>query len=258
MKIKFLVYFVVVYLAGTSSLHAQETLIFSTIVNSNSAKISEQVIREAYRRLGFDIEIVAMPARRALEVSNDGEVDGELHRIYGLDKRWQNLVRVPNKVNVLEATVFTKRVKFDVAGWNSIKPYVVGVRRGIQFSNRNTDGMSRQIVNSIQSLFEILKFDRVEVIVTSLVNGLSELKEAKISMIRPLSPPIEIYPLYHYLHKKNVHLLKPLTEVLRVMQQNGEIETIIEQNISRLAAHVIKTESDLEFAEALLPITPDC
>ena len=28
--------------------------------------------------------------------------------------------------------------------------------------------------------------------------------------------------------------------------------------ISRLAAHVIKTESDLEFAEALLPITPDC
>jgi CMP-N-acetylneuraminic acid synthetase len=28
--------------------------------------------------------------------------------------------------------------------------------------------------------------------------------------------------------------------------------------ISRLAAHVIKTESDLEFAEALLPITPGC
>ena len=28
--------------------------------------------------------------------------------------------------------------------------------------------------------------------------------------------------------------------------------------ISRLAAHVIKTEADLEFAEALLPITPGC
>ncbi len=234
MKIKFLVYFMVVYLAGTSSLHAQQTLIFSTIVNSNSAKISEQVIREAYRRLGFDIEVVAMPARRALEVSNDGEVDGELHRIYGLDKRWKNLVRVPNKVNVLEATVFTKRVKFDVAGWNSIKPYVVGVRRGIQFSNRNTDGMSRQIVNSIQSLFDILKFDRVEVVVTSLVNGLSELKEAKLSMIRPLSPSIEIYPLYHYLHKKHLSLVPKVNAVLEDMKNEGLIERIRQQGITNL------------------------
>ena len=47
MNSKFLVFMVMFYLANAPSLHAQEKLTFTTILNSSSAKISEQVIREA-------------------------------------------------------------------------------------------------------------------------------------------------------------------------------------------------------------------
>ncbi len=234
MKIRYLVIMVMVYLAGAPPLFAQEKLTFTTILNSSSAKISEQVVREAYRRLGFDIEVVWVPARRALELSNDGEVDGELHRIFGIDKRWVNLVMVPNQVNVLEATVFTKGLEFKVAGWDSFNAYSVGVRRGIQFSNTNTQGMSRQIVNTVQGLFEILKHDRVEVIVTSLINGLNALQDTKGSMIRPLKPAIEIYPLYHYLHKKHKSLVPRVNAVLEEMKNEGLIQHIRMQALDRL------------------------
>jgi len=175
-----------------------------------------------------------VPARRALEMSNDGQVDGELHRILGIDKRWANLIRVPNRVNVLEATAFTKSIDFTVAGWSSLKPYSVGVRRGIQFSNTNTQGMSRQIVNTVQGLFEILQYDRIEVVVTSLINGLSELKEIKHSSIKLLKPAIEIYPLYHYLHKKHQDMVPKVNGVLEQMKKEGLIQHIRQQALNRL------------------------
>ena len=234
MNIKFLIFMVMVYLAGAPSLHAQEKLIFTTILNSSSAKISEQVIREAYRRLGFDIEVIWVPARRALEMSNDGQVDGELHPIFGIDKRWSNLIRVPNQVNELEATAFTKGIEFKVAGWNSFSSYSVGVRRGIQFSNANTQGMSRQIVNTVQGLFEILQYDRVEGIVTSLINGLIELKGIKHSSIKPLKPAIEVYPLYHYLHIKHQALVPKVNGILEEMKKEGLIQRIRQQALNRL------------------------
>ncbi len=244
MNIKLLVFMVMANFVFVPSLHAQEKLTFTSILNSSSAKISEQVIREAYRRLGYDINVVWVPARRALEMANDGQVDGELHRILGIDKRWVNLMRVPNRVNVLEATAFTKSLEFKVAGWNSLKPYSVGVRRGIQFSNANTQGMSRQVVNTVQGLFEILQYDRIEVVVTSLINGLSELKEIKHSSIKLLKPAIEVYPLYHYLHKKHQDMVPKVNGVLEQMKKEGLIEHIRQQALNRLRSEAGRSNTE--------------
>ena len=234
MKIKCLIFMVMVYLVGASPLHAQNQLTFATVQDSANSKINEKVVREAYARLGYDIEVVWLPGVRALEMANNGEVDGELGRVAGIELRWTSLIMVPTMVNVLEGAVFTKNIEFEVAGWDSLRPYSIGVRRGIQFSDQGTQGMRRQIVNSNQDLFNILRVDRVELIIVSLANGLKQLENIKYTVIKPLKPVIEAYPLHHYLHNKHRDLLPKIDAVLQAMEEEGVIQRIRQQVLDNL------------------------
>ncbi|BBO72067.1 hypothetical protein DSCA_59970 [Desulfosarcina alkanivorans] len=86
--------------------------------------------------------------------------------------------------------------------------------------------MNPTTVNSNESLFKILGARRVDIIVITRVNGLEVMQQLKIPGIRPLEPPIESYPLYHYRHKKNRHLMPEITAALEEMEKEGLIKKI--------------------------------
>lgn len=205
-------------------LQATEKLTFSAIKNSINTLISQKVVTEAYRRIGIEVIVKEYPGVRSLKYSNQGKTDGELFRINGMGEAYPNLLMVPVPVNRQDGMVFTKQTEFAVTGWDSLKPYKVGVRRGIKFSDKGTKGMNPQIVNTNKSLFEILDRGRVDIIVITRVNGLEMLRQLKIPGIVPLEPPIESYPLYHYLHKKNKHLLPEITASLQIMEKEGLVQ----------------------------------
>ncbi|MEH6627736.1 MAG: transporter substrate-binding domain-containing protein [Motiliproteus sp.] len=210
----------------TVPLRAAEKLSFSTIEGSINSLISGIVVAEAYRRIGIETVIRPFPGERSLSYSNKGVTDGELFRIAGITEKYSNLIMVPVPVNIQDAMVITKQTEFAVNGWDSLKPYTVGIRRGIKFSGKGTEGMTPLIVDSNESLFKILDAGRTNVIVITRVNGLDMLRQLKIPGIRTLEPPIESYPLYHYLHKKNKHLMPKITVALQEMEKKGLIKKI--------------------------------
>ncbi len=55
-------------------------------------------------------------------------------------------------VCVCLATVFTKLTRFKVAGWESLKPYTIGIIRGIAFAERHTKGMNAVAVKDYAAL----------------------------------------------------------------------------------------------------------
>lgn len=216
--------FAILFLVIFSSNSQSEPLVFTTIKNSVNSEIGTLVMTEAYGRLGIDIIVKPLPASRALKESNDGNADGELYRISGINKKWSNLVQLSIPINQLEAVAFTKNLQFKVSGWDSLRPYKLSIRRGVRFSEIATEGMTRQIVNDNSSLFKMVNVDRADIAILALSNGLQSLKDLGLTDIKPLSPAIQSYPLYHYLHSKHKDLLPKVEAVLMELEKEGFIQ----------------------------------
>jgi polar amino acid transport system substrate-binding protein len=111
--------------------HSEGTIVISTVEGSVSA-IAEKVMAEAYKRIGMKLEVKKLPGERALQASNNGEVDGELYRKRDIDQTYPNLIVIPVAVVNIDEMVFTKKSKkFAVKSWDSLLPYRVGYRKGI-------------------------------------------------------------------------------------------------------------------------------
>lgn len=200
-----------------------QTMIFTTLESSSNSKIAESVLREAYGRLNITMRTHHVPAKRALYISNSGKVDGELHRVDGISAIWQDLIQVPVAINCIKATAYSINHHFDVKGWDSLKSYKVGIRRGVIFSWVGARELDVTMVNKNQQLFSMLAAGRTDVIVVSLLNGLKVLESGTYKDVIVLTPFIELYPLYHYLHVRHKGLVPKLTQVLQDMQAEGVI-----------------------------------
>lgn len=204
----------------SSFLHAQ-SLHFSSVNGTVNTVISQTVIEEAYRRLGVEITVKHYPGDRSLKYSNRGASDGELFRIDYISKVYKNLVKVPVPINQMEGVAFSTNPDIEISGWDSLRKYKVGIRRGIKFSENGTQSMNPYVVNLNQQLISVLLKGKVDLIVLTRGNGLEMIKKFESPSIKAIEPPIQKYNLYHYLHKKNLHLLPKLEKVLKEMAAEG-------------------------------------
>lgn len=205
--------------------HAR-TLTLTTVDDFFNTVVVERVLREAYQRLGINVVVDRLPAKRSLRMAADGEADGELVRIAGLEFEYEELIRVPVAVGVVQGVVFTNRAPFEVAGWSSLLPYRVGIQRDIRALERGRYGMEVLLVSSTSQLFRLLVADRVDVIVVPSLGGAEELLGHVVPGVRQLEPPLFTHDLYHYLHWKNRDLVPSVTEVLRDMRTKGRFHQI--------------------------------
>ncbi|MET0049132.1 MAG: transporter substrate-binding domain-containing protein [Sedimenticola sp.] len=209
--------------------NAQTNMVFTAPSGSPMGLISERVLKEAYGNIGISIRVDKVPGKRALASSNSGQVDGEANRIANINEKFSNLIMIPVPVVNIKMVAFSKQETFPINGWESLKPYYIGIRRGIRISEEGTKGMRRQLVDDYRTLFTLLDLGRVEVVVTPHLVGLIEMKKSNIKDVKTLEPPLIETKLYHYLHKKHESLVPKITASLRKMEADGDIERIQDQ-----------------------------
>lgn len=214
--------------------NAEETLTFTAIEGFIHSAISEKVLKEAYRRIGIKIIVKQYPAERAVRMADSGEADGDTNRLAGINKEYTNLIMISPPVGFDEGVVFTKDKVFPVNGWESLKPYKVGILRGNKFAERGTEGMRSFSANTIEQLFEMLDAGRTDLVVIVRLNGLITLKKLNLKGIRALEPPLGKYDFCHYLHKKNERLVPKIAASLQEMEKEGLMLKIREQTIADL------------------------
>ena len=215
----------IIFSFGQQAISA-ESVVLVTPVNSVDTVTSEVILREAYRRIGINLVIKKYPAERALKLANQGKVDGEVQRINGIAAKYPNLIQVHPKINFIEGVVFSKSVTFDVKGWESLRPYRIGIIRGIKFAERNTAGMKVLPAGNYATLFKMLDRKRFDIIVSPSLNGRYQMLQAGVKGLRELPPPIMRFDLFHYLHKKNKALLPRISKVLQSMRESGDLKKI--------------------------------
>ncbi len=228
---------VILFLSCTLSLFANDnkTLIFSLGEESPIQKISFDVLKKAYKKIGYDIESKYYPYERALITSNAGEVDGELSRIKGIHKKYKNLIPITIPINFIEGYAFSWNKNLSVKNWDSLKEYNNLCVIGIKFVEKNLRqrGISCAEVAGVTQTLKMLEKKRYEVVVLPKINGISGLRKTGIVDVQLVGNRLIKINLYHYLHKKNKEIVNKLQAVLLEMERSGRISKIREACIKK-------------------------
>jgi ABC-type amino acid transport substrate-binding protein len=204
-------------------------VVIATVDNSADVPAGRAVIREAYSRIGVEVEFRSYSAAEAIATSNSGVVTAELQRIDGISQDYENLVQVPIPINIIQGAAFSIKYRFPISGWHSLRPYRIGIVRGIVFAERPTMGMNVSIANGYEELILMLKNDEVDVGVMPRIEGLEAIHSAGIREFIEMDGVLETLFLYHYVHKSRLDLVEKLTPVLKQMLLNGETRRIHDQ-----------------------------
>ena len=216
-----------------SSVQAQEKFVLTTLEPSPLAELCENVMRTAYERIGIEIEIQHLPGERALDMANNGEVDGELFRNATISQSYPNLIQIPVAIAHPEIMVFTKNLTFPVEGWESLRPYKISIQRGHKTAETKTEGMDVFPGNTVEQEFFMVERGRVDVAIHTRMIGLAMLKQLNLPDIHVLGPPLLVSNVYHYVHQKHAAVVPQLTTVLQGMEEEGLLETFKEDIIKQ-------------------------
>ncbi|MCK1652281.1 transporter substrate-binding domain-containing protein [Bradyrhizobium sp. 149] len=216
------------FAAGPSQ--AQELIRLARIAGIPDQYVGGEMLRAVYARLNIKLEFEDVPGKRALALSSAGEVDGEIQRIGTLSRDYPTLVQVTPAINYIEPAVFSTKLRFDVAGWNSIRDHSIGIVRGVGSSEAGTRGMARVTATaSLDNMVRMLDADRFDVMVTDIFSGLVAVRKLNLQdRIVALSPPLERIHIYHYLHERHRALVPKVGKVIAQMEASGELATLRE------------------------------
>lgn len=201
----------------------------SAVQGSLNTHIAEAILRAAYADLGIALITVPASGVRALADASSGATDGDLLRIAAIGETHPALLRVEPHLIIFQGTAFAKDDSIRIRSAQDLKGYRVGILQGIAFARKILDDAQASYSETVtnERLFTLLDKGRLDVVITSLNNGLAQINRLGLDGIRPAGPPLVQMKLYHYLHQKHAALVPKVGNTLKRMHESGRIDAII-------------------------------
>lgn len=207
------------------------TLTISTNNTPRDRMVLELVSKEAFRRAGLMFKLDSNPSARSLDLANEGKIDGEGMRVGGLEEQYPNLVQVPERCSQVSFVAFARDASTKLPqGWSSLKPLRIAFINGWKLYEANvTSALSITKVDKPEQLFKMLDAGRVDIVLYTLADGTSLLKELGISGVVPIAPSLRDADMYLYLNKKHQTHVPRISQALREMKADGTYAKILAQ-----------------------------
>jgi len=200
-------------------------------VNNQQTGFYDLIVKHMFERINIKAKTVVLPSERSLINANTGIDDGNIARIKGIEKKYLNLLMVPEKIIDFEFVAFTKNQPLKVNNWQDLKPYNIAFINGWKlFEKKVTDYKSLIRTRNSKQLFDLLENNRADIALYDLWSGVWHIKQSK-SKIDYLRPSIASYQLYLYINKKHEKLLPDLTQALKAMKEDGTYQKIYTQSL---------------------------
>lgn len=228
--------FLSITLLFSKPVFAQQKIVISTFENSGIESIYLPILQAAYRKLDMQLFVKHAPPERSLFESNLGRVDGEAARLVAIEKKANNLIRVPTPLGAINTHAFSKSLDTPITSWDSLKPYTIIVLLGYKHAEKMSRGIRRIFAHNPEQAMMLLHKGKADFAVLPLLDGLAALKTQNLTSITVQSSPIESNQLYHYLHREKAHLAPKLNKVLKGMELAGDLEMYRRQAIEKYAA----------------------
>jgi len=201
------------------------------VKNSMYGKWLTLVFTEAFRRLGYELQYDGYPAARASAMSESGQVDGEISRVFEYQEAHPNLIRVGEVLYSTKFVAFAAKPGIVLHGWKSLQntTYRVDYRRGVKLSESEltlvvaSEHLS-DVTTAEQGLKKLIKrrsdlYVDVEFTIVEAINDLNQDK-FDVSVLYQAGIMQEVN-VHAYLHKKHAALVPKVAEILKTMKQGG-------------------------------------
>lgn len=195
--------------------------------NTEQTGFNDLITREAFKRVGYEIEILQLPAARALDDLNRGLIDGDLVRFGGIREAFENIRVVPEKIIDFDFVAISHRMAFEPKGWESLLPYEVGMVAGWRILEKNVKSLiSVTKVEDTRHLVNILNNDRIDLAVSERWQAKQAIKTLGSNTLKIHEPPIKSNAMFMVVHKKHESLIPKLVLALQAMKQDGSFDRI--------------------------------
>ena len=196
----------------------------------------DEVATEAFRRIGFELKTVFLPAERGLKNSNRGLIDGEMSRVKGLEKIYSNLVCVPEKIMDWEFVVFSSKAINLKNGWSDLSAQAVAHINGWKILEKNIPASAEVTkTRNADELFSLLTKKRIDLIIYERWAGHLRLHKLSLDSIKERRPALAVKGMFIYLHKKHKALVPKLSAALEGMKKDGSYQEFVKKHLKPLA-----------------------
>jgi len=210
--------------------------------NGEAVGISPDVIREAFKRMGYKVKIQLLPWKRAQEIVKDGEADG-LFSAYKTPQR-EEVYTFPQEPLLIEKNVFVVRKDSTITYDGDIakmSKYGIGTLTGYATLEKY---LEKRILTNVdnsttteEALNKLISGDRgVDLVVnTNYILAYTAKKMGKSDVIKELSIPVSENPSYlAFTKKKDLSAVMAKFEVeLKKMKADGSFNAIVEKYIGK-------------------------
>lgn len=223
--------FACAFLFGCSNT-AKDRLVLVTGADPEHPYLQKQIeyFYETLKPLGYELVVEMHQSQICFELSNSGEVDGEMWRIEGVEKTYPNLIRVPTAIWSHPELAFVKE-DIELSDWKSLAPYRVGFRKGTKVIEDNIEGIVERPfpLDTVEEAFDLLLKGEIDVVMSDNITGtlLLDSDKYRSSGIRIIEKPIDEALLYTYLNKKHASLVPELAKAISRTKADGTYARIV-------------------------------
>ena len=242
---KVMLLFVVILILGSSILcMAREKIVLTTLdwepyigqKLENNGYVAE-IVKEAFNRSGYDLELQYYPWARTVMLANKGRVDGYFPEYYSENLKKHSLIS--EKIPGGPVGFFKKKGSdIEFKSLESLKPYRIGVVRGYTNEEKfdDADFLKKELVKSDDLNIKKLLKGRIDLFVgdkfvgfyTQRVNKLEKMGEMEF-----ISPPLTVQDLYVCISQKTKDYkkkMKAFNDGLKSMNEDGTIDKILKKH----------------------------
>lgn len=210
---------------------AQERLRIATtdappLSRSGHDGMLDQLVVEAFARIGRVAELAPLPSERALLSVMTGETDGDINRVSGLEGLYPDLVQAQESNMVYDFMAFARRSDLVVRDWNDLRNYHVGYITGWKLLDEHVRAKSVTKVDNPEQLFALLAHERVDLILFDRLGGEYHIRRRGLQDVQVIEPPLATREMFLYLHRRHRDVLPAYEEALRAMKADGTHQRI--------------------------------
>ncbi len=205
-----------------------------------------EVVQEAFRRVGYQVEVIFHPWARAVADAKRGAVDGILPAYYNAVWEEQFAFSDPfpgDQVGLLKRKALEVRYEadpreFPQAAFRALKPYRFGMVRGF-FTNSildADDSFSKEFVTNNLQNFDKILHDRIDFIVIDKYTAANIMVNQRPHMIGELEfmePPLAIkrfHLAFSKASKGHAQRLQDFNRGLQSVREDGTLKTILSKH----------------------------
>jgi len=197
-----------------------------------------QLVKEAFKRKGYELNVKFVPWKRALEHSKSGNYDGLLGAYSNEERR--DFFEYSKKIDQTQIVFFTKKnrnISYDKL--SDLSRYIIGVVRAYHYT-KEFDKAKKYLhifeANHLKHNIKLLIHDRVDLILGSkkvILSLLSKHYPEHISQVKFITPILQSNKLYITISKKRKNYKKIITdfnEGLEEMIEDGTYDKILKSH----------------------------